>query len=116
MATHRKTAMLITKRGQELLQYAEERFSRLAIDPPNTITWALAIVDGKQVCFGRVMSNYPQPCSNRLITTIWGESYKDLAQSIEAFTDGWKEASVKYTADITTYDSACADNDGDLNE
>lgn len=82
MATHPKTAMLITKRGTNLLARLAEEFASLPIPLDNKVEWVLGLEDGKQVCYGIINTD----------NVLSGATYEEVVNSVKAYTAGWVDA------------------------
>lgn len=79
MATHQKTAMLLTKRGTETLKRLEENYTDLGIGV--IVRWYIGL--GQSV-IGII--------SEPDVATISGRTYDEVVSSINAFIAGWNSS------------------------
>ena len=80
MATHQKTAMLLTKRGTETLNKLEN-YTDLGIGV--NVRWSIGL---GQIVIGTVS------VEDTHIATISGSTYNEVVSSINAFIAGWKSS------------------------
>lgn len=78
MATHQKTAMLLTKRGTETLKRLEENYTDLGIGV--IVRWYIGLGQS-------VIGIISEP-----VATISGRTYDEVVSSINAFIAGWNSS------------------------
>lgn len=81
MATHQKTAMLLTKRGTETLKRLEENYTDLGIGV--IVRWYIGLGQS-------VIGVISEP--DTYVATISGSTYDEVANSINAFIAGWNSS------------------------